>query len=102
MAKHLENVIPIFKDTPLPENETSHSGGNGGGGEMETRVKKLEEYVHSIKVDLAVIKSNYATKEDIASVRVEVQKAIANQTKWIAATLIATASIAIAVSKLIF
>lgn len=76
---------------------------------MESRVEKLESdferinvTIDSMKSDLAVIKSNYATKEDIASVRVEVQQSIANQTKWIAATIIATAGIVIAVSKLVF
>ncbi|WP_446471169.1 hypothetical protein [Xenorhabdus stockiae] len=63
--------------------------------DMKSDLKTLKEDVHSIKVDLAVIKSNYATKADL-------HEALGNQTKWIAATIIATASIAIAVSKLIF
>ncbi|WP_338805126.1 hypothetical protein WDV76_08870 [Xenorhabdus griffiniae] len=69
--------------------------GDGGGGDMESRVARLEDDVHSIKVDLAVIKSNYVTKADL-------HEEINKQTKWIAATIIATAGIAIAVSKLIF
>ncbi|WP_446471061.1 hypothetical protein [Xenorhabdus stockiae] len=62
---------------------------------MQTGTKQLEDDINSIKTDLAVIKSNYATKADL-------HEALGNQTKWIAATIIATASIAIAVSKLIF
>ncbi|BET96553.1 hemolysin XhlA [Xenorhabdus taiwanensis] len=98
--------LALVSNDILTENEgnVSHckDGGDGGGGDMETRVKKLEEDVHSIKVDLAVIKSNYATKEDISSVRIEVHKAIANQTKWMAATMLGIAAAAMAIAKLIF
>ncbi len=38
---------------------------------MEIRVKTLEEKVESLVTDVAVIKSNYATKEDISIIRVE-------------------------------
>ncbi|MEK0166518.1 hemolysin XhlA [Pseudescherichia vulneris] len=38
---------------------------------MEIRVKTLEEKVESLVTDVAVIKSNYATKEDISTIRVE-------------------------------
>jgi hypothetical protein len=32
---------------------------------MEARVKKLEDDLLTIRVDLAVVRSNYATKEDL-------------------------------------
>ncbi|POU03993.1 hemolysin XhlA [Escherichia sp. ESNIH1] len=39
---------------------------------MEIRVKTLEEKVESLVMDVAVIKSNYATKEDTSAIRIEV------------------------------
>ncbi|QHB34662.1 hemolysin XhlA [Yersinia canariae] len=69
---------------------------------LEERVKRIEESLTEIRTDIAVIKSNYATKEDIASVRIEVHQSIAAQTKWLAATMIAIAGISMAVAKLIF
>ncbi len=95
----LDNVFPIRGDLPSKRNGNS---GDGGDDMLEARVKKLEEDLSLIKTDLAVIKANYATKEDIASVRIEVHKSIANQTKWMAATMLGIAAAVLAIAKLIF
>ena len=48
-------------------NATSFDRGGGGGYDhpMEERVKKLEETLSAMKTDVAVIRSNYVTKEDL-------------------------------------
>lgn len=81
------------------------SGGNdnGGGNDMlETRVQQLEKDMSEIKRDVAVIKSNYATKEDVLSLKVELHQSISNQTKWIVATLFAVTGLALALAKYLF
>ncbi|SUC47003.1 Uncharacterised protein [Providencia stuartii] len=53
---------------------TQQHGGNDGGDGMDSRISKLEAEVskikdslNEIKIDVAVIKSNYAKKEDVVS-----------------------------------
>lgn len=101
MSTHDSNVVPFTKDVPTMS--AKHGGGDGGGDNMlEKRVKQIEDSLAEIRTDIAVIKSNYATKEDIASVRIEVHQSITAQTKWLAATMIAIAGISMAIAKLIF
>lgn len=71
---------------------------NGGEPPMNT----LEDRVRNLETDIAVIKSNYATKADIADLRSELHKSISSQTKWLAATIIGVAAISLTVAKLIF
>ncbi|WP_228723055.1 hemolysin XhlA [Limnobaculum xujianqingii] len=89
--------------SPSLQREHEHGGGNGGGNDMlEARVKKIEEDLHTIKTDIAVIKSNYSSKEDISSIRIELHQSISGQTKWVAATIIAVAGASLAVARFIF
>lgn len=93
------NVVPFNSELPA----IKRRGGDDGGDDMlEKRIQKLEDDLAAIRTDLAVIKSNYATKEDIASIRIEVHQSIAAQTKWLAATMLGITGLAMAVAKLIF
>ncbi|MFV4846756.1 hemolysin XhlA [Edwardsiella tarda] len=100
-ASEVVKISPNIPDSALEPvslyNHThKHGGENGGGGDdMLERVKKLEEQMASLVTDVAVIKSNYATKEDL-------HKEIGAQTKWIAATIIGTTGLALAVAKYLF
>jgi len=49
--------------------------------DTEARLDVLERDMAQVKADLAVILSNYATKQDIADLRVEFQKEI-NVLTW--------------------
>lgn len=67
-------------------------GGGGDNGDMEARVKALEEAMHQIRQDLAVMRSNYVTKADVADIRGELKSEIANAKTsiimWVVGTII--------------
>lgn len=66
---------------------------------MLERVKSLEEKASTLVTDLAIIKATHSTKEDLHQEISTQNREIANQTKWIVATLIATAGITLAIAK---
>jgi hypothetical protein len=84
----------IERNAASPHNEFK-DGSGGGGDDMLERVKKLEDQMLGLVTDVAVIKSNYATKADL-------HEEIGKQTKWLAATIIATAVLCMGAAKLIF
>ncbi|CAI1788809.1 Uncharacterised protein [Serratia quinivorans] len=81
MKTNDENVVQFAR---LPK-----SGGEGGGGDMlEEKVKKLEERISTIAIDLAVLKATAATKEDL-------QKEMNSQTWKIVTALVVTVLLAV-------
>ncbi len=85
------NVHQLENDyTRLRSAQQQFDGGGGGGydGRMDERVKKLEaaaektvERLATIERDLAVVKSNYATKEDIKSLAADFHREL-HATTW--------------------
>ncbi|MDO6405043.1 hypothetical protein [Pantoea phytobeneficialis] len=62
---------------------------------MEIRVSKLEQDLSEMKTDLAVIKSNHATRSDLL-------EEIGKQTKWLMASMAAIAGVSLALARWLF
>ncbi|WP_260440724.1 hypothetical protein [Serratia marcescens] len=89
------NQSPPIENHSEPPHTTKHSDGNGGGSDMLERVKKLEEKMSSIAVDVAILKDKVATKEDIQSNKVELHKELNAQTWKIVVALVVAVTLAV-------
>jgi len=66
---------------------------------LEARVEHLESDMRSLREDVAVIKSNYATKSDIADLRTELHSSLRQQTMWSVGTIIGVAGLVFAIMR---
>ncbi|EBN0131320.1 hypothetical protein YX24_09520 [Salmonella enterica subsp. enterica serovar Montevideo] len=105
---NVHNIMGLNKssaqsvDFPAVQDHTDFSNGNGGGGDMDRRIQKLEENVAQIKTDIAVIRSTGATEVTLHKEIGDIRKEMNNQTKWIAGAIFAALTIGLAVAKVLF
>lgn len=57
-------------------------------GKLETLVDKVVERLDALERDVAVIKSNYATKADIAEVRAQISDAKNSIVMWVVSAVL--------------
>lgn len=62
----------LVEKTPEQPHTIKHGDGNGGGDDVIGRIKKLEDDVQSMKTDIAVMRSNYATKADVSDAKTSI------------------------------
>lgn len=76
---------------PIKNHSNSDQVASGGeppyDGDMEQRVSKLEAEITGIKIDLAVIKANGATKSDIADAKAAISEAKTSIIIWVVSAI---------------
>ncbi|WP_254446321.1 hypothetical protein [Pantoea sp. CCBC3-3-1] len=77
--------------------------------ELKKDVSLIKTDVSHLQIDMAIVKSNYATKEDIAGVernieglRVELYKVISRQTYWFVSSLFVLLGAGLGLAKVLF
>ena len=105
------SVHPMKKFVEDTVAEEVKRQGNGGGGDMsdlerrvgnlEGDVKAIKDGLHSIAVDVAIMKSNYATKSDMSDIKTEIAKETLTLTRWMVATFLAIMGVSIAIQRFI-
>lgn len=58
-------------------------GGGGNDGEMDARIKALEDALATVKTDLAVVKATHATKSDIEATKATISEAKTTIILWV-------------------
>lgn len=80
---------------------------------LKEGVTLLQEDTGQVKVDVAVIKSNYVLREDLLrldgkfdirleNLRTELHRSLASQTKWLAASQLGLLGVGLCLAKLLF
>ncbi len=92
----------IYNFDNYQDRSAKYGGGEPPMGSFEKRVESLEKGMSLIETDIAVIKSNYATRSDIAELKSELTNAIITQTRWMMGFMATTAGISLAAAKYIF
>lgn len=87
---------------------SDHTGGNGGGSDLEARVAALEkvaveirEKLVRVETKLESLEKHSASKADIADLKTSIADGFTSQTKWFISTAIALAVIAFTAAKFI-
>jgi hypothetical protein len=75
-----DNVVQPFAKPPRGQGSVAKGGGGGDDGGMDARIKALEDLTKTVSTDVAVIKSNYATREDLFRATGDLHKTINDQT----------------------